>query len=107
MDSAECVCVNSALARMVYLPRAQRLDTTLASTISWFRSTDWVISSPMLLPAAVQGVTPYSQIFTQTPQGSPVLNLSAAEMRSVHTHMLYNEFGLLVLYIREQTTDDS
>lgn len=82
---------------MVYLHRAQLLDATLTSIISWFCSTDSVISFPMLLPAAVQGVTAYTQIFTKTPQGSPVLHLSAAEMQSVHTHMLCNEFGLLVL----------
>lgn len=106
MDSADCVSVNSTFTGMVYLSRAQLLDTTLASIISWFCSTDLAISFPMLLPAAVQGVTAFAQIFTQTPQGSPVLHLSAAEMRSVHTHVLYDESGLLVLYMREQATGD-
>lgn len=82
---------------MVYLCRAQQLlDAALASIISCFCSTDSVISCPTLLPAAVRGVAAFAQIFTQTPQSSPVLHLSAAETRSVHTHVLCDEFGLLV-----------
>lgn len=106
MDSADCVCVNSAFTGMVYLYRTQLLDATLASIMSCFCSTDSVISFPMLLPAAEQGVTAFVQIFTQTPRGSPVLHLSAAEMQSVHMHVLYCKFGLRVLYMREQTPGD-
>lgn len=95
LDGADCVCVNSAIPGRVYLYKAQLLDATFASIISWFCSTDSVISSPMLLPAAVKGVTAFAQIFTQTLPGLPVLHLSAAEMWSVRTHVLHDQFELL------------
>lgn len=61
----------------------------------------------MVLPARVKGVTALAQIFTQTPLGSPVFHLSAAELWSTHTLMLclpvcelYSEFGLLTVHVQ-------
>lgn len=101
MDCTDCICMNRAFNMTACLywgkdsscwtAQAQRRPLYYEHCPVWAGSRSLrfnIIPLPMLLPAREEGVTALTQIFTQTPPGSPVFHLSAAVLWSTHTYIL-------------------